>query len=104
MPVEGLDAQVLLDPFEEQFQLPAALVELRHAEGGQGEVIGQEGQVAAVLGIEEMNPPRRRGMAPGSNRRPNSGAWFVDYEIELWRARRDSNPRPAGSKPDALSN
>ena len=22
----------------------------------------------------------------------------------IWRARRDSNPRPAGSKPDALSN
>jgi len=23
---------------------------------------------------------------------------------DSWRARRDSNPRPAGSKPDALSN
>jgi len=32
--VESFDAQVLLDPFEEQLDLPAALVELRNSERG----------------------------------------------------------------------
>ena len=30
---EGLDLQVLLDPFEEQFDLPAGLVDLRDGDG-----------------------------------------------------------------------
>ena len=27
-----------------------------------------------------------------------------EWTIQKWRGRRDSNPRPSGSKPDALSN
>jgi hypothetical protein len=38
--VEGLDAQVLLDPLEEQFHLPAAFVEGADGRGGQIELIG----------------------------------------------------------------
>ncbi len=39
--VEALDPQVLLDPFEEQLDLPAALVEPGDGQGGQGEVVGE---------------------------------------------------------------
>ncbi len=30
-------------------------------------------------------------------------AWFGELRLVFWHARRDSNPRPSGSKPDALS-
>jgi len=32
--VESLDSQVLLDPFEEEFDLPSTLVQLRDGQGG----------------------------------------------------------------------
>ncbi len=41
---ESLDAQVLLDPFEEQLDLPAAFVELYNGQRRQGDVVGQEGK------------------------------------------------------------
>ena len=41
---EGLDAQVLLDPFEEQFDLPAAAVQFGDGERRQDEVVGEEDQ------------------------------------------------------------
>ena len=37
--IEGLDAQVLLDPLEEQLDLPARFVESDDDEGWQGEVV-----------------------------------------------------------------
>ena len=49
--VEALDAQVLLDPFEEQLDLPAAFVELGDGQRRQGEVVGQEGEGLAALGV-----------------------------------------------------
>ena len=39
---EDLDAQVLLDPFEEQFYLPPALIEGANGGCGQSELVGQE--------------------------------------------------------------
>jgi hypothetical protein len=39
-----LDAQVLFDPFEEQFHLPAAFVQSSNGQGRQGGVVGQEDQ------------------------------------------------------------
>lgn len=33
-PVKGLDLQVLLDPFEKKFDLPAATIELGHLQVG----------------------------------------------------------------------
>ena len=44
--IEGLDAQVLLDPFEEEFHLPAALVQFGNRQAVQDKVVGQEDQVA----------------------------------------------------------
>jgi len=56
-PIERLDAQVLLDPFEEEFDLPAGLVELGDGPCGQIELIGQEDRAFVDLGIEVANAP-----------------------------------------------
>ena len=42
--VKGFDAQMLLDPFEEQFDLPAAMIELGDGQSRHGEVVGQKDQ------------------------------------------------------------
>ena len=49
--IERLDAKVLLDPFEEQFHLPATFVELRNCEGGQCEIVGEKDEVVVRLEI-----------------------------------------------------
>ena len=49
--VEGFDAQMLLDPFEEEFDLPAVAIELGDGQRRHGEVVGQENQRLARLGI-----------------------------------------------------
>ena len=42
------DAEVLFDPFEEQFDLPTGFVELRDGQCRQGEVVGQEQYCPAI--------------------------------------------------------
>ena len=54
---ECFDAQVLLDPFEEQFDLPASFVDRCDDLCRQIEVIGQEDQAFAGLGIKETDTP-----------------------------------------------
>jgi len=54
-PVKGLDAQVLFDPFEEQFDLPATSVKLCDRNRRQCEVVGQKNQASVFLGVEEAN-------------------------------------------------
>ena len=39
---ETLDAQMLLDPFEEQLDLPSLFVERRDCESGEQEIVGQK--------------------------------------------------------------
>src|SRR5260370_20953140 len=51
--VEGFDAQVLLDPLEEQFYLPALFVDLRDGKSRQIEVIGQEDEPQIYKRSEE---------------------------------------------------
>ena len=53
--VEGLDSQVLLDPFEEQLHLPAEFVEGGNAEGRKGEIIRQEDERFVGGSVEEAN-------------------------------------------------
>ena len=53
--VERFDPQVLFDPFEEQFDLPAAAIKLGDGRGRQGEVVGQEDETPVVFDIEETN-------------------------------------------------
>ena len=61
-PIERLDPQVLFDPTEEQFDLPAKLVELGDGQGGLKKVVRQEGQPAVVLPIIESDPTKMFGI------------------------------------------
>ena len=61
---EVLDAQVLLDPFEEQLHLPAALVKRANGQGRQCRVVGQEDQRLAGGGILVADAPQVLGVIP----------------------------------------
>ena len=50
--VEGLDAEMLLDPFEEQFNLPSAFVEFGNAKGRKDEIVGQKNEMLFPFSIE----------------------------------------------------
>ena len=55
---EGLHAKVLLDPFEEEFDLPARLVDLRDDQRFDLEVVGDEDQELSGLRVQEAYPPQ----------------------------------------------
>jgi len=61
-PVKRFDPQVLFDPAEEQFHLPAELVEFGDRQSGQKKVIRQEDQVTIVFPIVEPHPTKRLGI------------------------------------------
>lgn len=52
-----LDTKVLLDPFEEQLDLPAAFVQSSDGQGRQACVVGQEDQSLLGFGIFEADTP-----------------------------------------------
>lgn len=54
-PVKRLDSQVLLDPFEEEFDLPSSFVDLRYHDGVDFEVVGYEHEQFARLCFEKAN-------------------------------------------------
>ena len=60
--VKDFDARMLLDPFEEEFDLPAAAIELGDGQRRDGEVVGQEDQPLAGLGIAITDAPQRDGI------------------------------------------
>ena len=60
--VESVDSQMLFDPFEKQFDLPTALVELRDQERRQHKVVRQEHKPFAGFDVEVMNSPQRIGI------------------------------------------
>ena len=60
-----LDAQVLLDPFEEQLDLPAAFVPSGNGQGRQGRVVGQEDQSLLSFGIFEADTAQVFGVVLG---------------------------------------
>ncbi len=62
---ERLDSQVLLDPPEEEFDLPPLLVEQGDAFRGKGEIVGQENQFLLVLDIEEPDATEFVGVMLG---------------------------------------
>jgi len=49
--VESFDSQMLFDPFEEQFDLPAQTVDLSHRQCWQVEIVGQKHQRVVRVGI-----------------------------------------------------
>jgi hypothetical protein len=55
-PEKRLDPKILLDPSEEQLDLPAELVKLSDRQSREREVVRQEDQIAAVIPVIEANP------------------------------------------------
>jgi len=62
---ESLDAKVLLDPFEEEFHLPAAFVKLRDGQGWKGEVVGEKNESFSGLRIEITDASKRSRIVQG---------------------------------------
>lgn len=60
--VESLDPKVLLDPFEEQFDVPSTLVDGRDGQCWQFEVVGQESQRFAGFGIDVADTAQLLGI------------------------------------------
>ena len=52
---KGFDPQMLFDPAKEEFDLPAAFVELRDSQSRDHMVVGQETQSFSRIGIDKMN-------------------------------------------------
>ena len=52
--VEGLYVKMLLDPFEEQFDLPSALVEFGDCQCGKDEIVGEKNEQLLSLGVEVL--------------------------------------------------
>lgn len=61
-PVKRFDAKILFDPFEEQFYLPTAFVELCDGQRREVEIVGQEDIAFFVFDIEETDAPKRIGI------------------------------------------
>jgi hypothetical protein len=55
--IECFDSEMLLDPFEEQFDLPSALVQLCDGQSGHDEVVGQEDQAITCFDVVEFDSP-----------------------------------------------
>ena len=60
--IEGLDSEVLLDPFEEQFDVPSTLVDACDGDGRQASVVGEEDETLAGFGIDEADAPQLFGV------------------------------------------
>ena len=56
---ERLDAKMLLDPPEEQFDLPALPIELGDGQRRHGEVVGKKDQAFARFRIAKADPAQR---------------------------------------------
>src|SRR5688572_31303710 len=69
---------MLLDPLEEQLHLPAALVQRADCQRGQGELIGQEYQQLARLGIAVTNSSQVTGVALRSVEAVEHGGLVAD--------------------------
>ena len=95
--VEGLDSQVLLDPLEEQLDLPAQFVEAGDGDGREGEVVGEEDQGFFGLSVEEANPAQPfRVVSEGL--RPGQAPHLIAAHAEL----SGTGPRGAANKTEVL--
>jgi len=61
---KGLDPQMLFDPAKEQFDLPAAFVELCDGQSRDHMVVGQETQSFSRIGIDKVNQTQLVGVIP----------------------------------------
>ena len=63
---EALDAQMALDPFEEEFDLPATFVEGRDGDRRQGEVVGEKHQGPLLFDVVEADAAHFVGVVGGA--------------------------------------
>lgn len=54
---EGFDAQVLFDPFEEEFDLPPAFIDCCNGNSRQFEVVGKKDKSLSTMSIEKTDTP-----------------------------------------------
>jgi len=57
--VKLLDPQVLLDPLEEQLDLPTRLVDAGDGQRREREIVGQKLESLVRLGVKVADPPQR---------------------------------------------
>ena len=62
--VKGLDAQMLFDPFEEQFDFPSGLVKKRNGQSGFGKAVAQKHELFSGQGIDISNPTQNVRIIP----------------------------------------
>jgi len=60
--IKGFDAQMLLDPFEEEFNLPASAIELGNSQRWDGKIVSQEDEGFAGFGIAIADASQRGGI------------------------------------------
>ena len=61
-PIKRLDPQVLLDPAEEELHAPAAFIQSRDGQRRKDKIIGQKGQIAAVIPVVEPDAAKPVGV------------------------------------------
>ena len=71
---KGFDFEILLQGFEEQFDLPPVLINGSNGGGSQRQVIGEKNQDFVLLWIIDLNPSQRiRAFLYGLKK--NGGRW-----------------------------
>ena len=60
-----LDAQMLLDPFEEQLDLPTAFVELGDGQSRKLEIVGEKPEAFVVLFVRRFKSEVQQGSIDG---------------------------------------
>jgi len=81
-------AQMLLDPFEKQFDTPPAAVELRDGQSRFGEVVGEKHQCLAGLRVAKADAAQRLGIiAPGIEARQDNRLVETQARAFVHRAR-----------------
>ena len=56
---KGFDFEVLLDPFEEDFDLPSCFVNVCDGAGGEFEVVGDKDEIFVLLFVEDLDATQR---------------------------------------------
>jgi hypothetical protein len=78
---------VLFDPFEKDFNVPAVSVELRDGEGGEQEVVGQEGETFVGGSVVVADTAERSGIGvPGGDAGQPDGLVRAQSDAAVHRA------------------
>src|SRR5947208_7089727 len=60
--VKGLDPEMLFDPAEKQFHLPACTIQLGNGQSGKMKFVGEENEPQVFLGIKVVDATKRSGV------------------------------------------